>query len=75
MPPRRRKKSSEPEPLTETIRRVIAERELTPYAVSKASGVDTAVVYRFIHRERDVTGATLDRLAMALRLEVREIEE
>ena len=54
--------------ITETIRETILARKLTAYRVSQVIETRPHVVQRFLHGERDLKGATLDKLATALGL-------
>ena len=60
--------------ITETIRDAILSRSLTAYRVSKAIGTRPHVVQRFLNGERDLRGATLDKLAEALGLALTQTE-
>jgi len=51
--------------------RAAAKQYGTPYAVARDSGVNSAVVGRFLKGERDVTLSTADKLCKALGLELR----
>ena len=62
------KRKKEPPTLTETVRETILARSLTAYRVSQAIGTRPHVVQRFLNGERDLRGATLDKLAVALGL-------
>jgi len=48
-----------------------AKRYGTPYALARDSGVNSAVVGRFLKGERDVTLTTAAKLCEALGLELR----
>jgi ribosome-binding protein aMBF1 (putative translation factor) len=52
--------------LGELLRDAIRKSGLTSTALSKASGVNTAVILRFLAGQRDITLATASRLAGAL---------
>ena len=51
--------------------RAAAKRYGTPYALARDSGVNSAVVGRFLKGERDVTLTTAEKLCNALGLELR----
>ena len=68
------KKKSKPLTLTETIRQTILTRSLTAYRVSQTIGTRPHVVQRFLNGERDLRGATLDKLAEALGLALVETD-
>ncbi len=53
------------------IRATTEARSLTAYALARDSGVNSAVVGRFLKGQRDVTLATAERLCRALGLELR----
>lgn len=55
----------------ELIRATTQARGLTAYALARDSGVNSAVVGRFLKGERDVTLTTAEKLCRALRLELR----
>jgi len=52
--------------LTSKLRRAITDSGLTRYAIGKVSGVDTAVIDRFVSGERDIRLETAGRIAEAL---------
>ena len=52
--------------LASKLRKDIVESGLTHYAIGKASGVDTAVIDRFVSGERDIRLETAGRIAEAL---------
>ena len=68
------KKKTKPPTLTETIRKTILGRSLTAYRVSQTIGTRPHVVQRFLNGERDLRGATLDKLAEALGLALVETD-
>lgn len=55
-------------PVSKTLRETIRERGLTAYAMAKGAGVSVDAVQRFLNDERGLTLATVDKLAVALRL-------
>lgn len=55
-------------PMTDALRKAITDSGLTPYALSKASGVSQAVLSRWLSGKRGITLDTADRLAAALGL-------
>ena len=61
-----------PKPLsfTEMIRRAAISDGRTAYRLSKDSGVDVAVVQRFMSGERGLTLATAEKLCRALGLDL-----
>jgi plasmid maintenance system antidote protein VapI len=68
------KKKTKPSTVTETVRDTIVARSLTAYRVSQTIGTRPHVVQRFLNRERDLRGATLDKIAEALGLALIETE-
>ena len=61
-----------PGPITEAVRRVIKKSGMSVFALARASGVPQPVLSRFVRGERDITLRTLDKLVVALRVELRE---
>ncbi len=57
--------------LAEIIRATTKARGLTAYALARDSGVNSAVVGRFLKGERDVTLTTAEKMCRALGLELR----
>lgn len=57
----------------EMIRATVEARGLTAYALARDSGVNSAVVGRFLKGERDVTLTTAEKLCRALGLELRPV--
>ncbi len=57
--------------ISEAVRRAVKESGLSVFALARASGVPQPVLSRFVRGERDITLGTLDKLAIALRLEIR----
>lgn len=53
------------------IRATTEARGLTAHALARASGVNSAVVGRFLKGQRDVTLTTAEKLCRALGLELR----
>jgi hypothetical protein len=66
-------KRPDAEPLLEDFARdVIARRQLTPYAVAKASRVAASQLTRFFNRERGLSGVALGKVCRALGLYLAE---
>jgi hypothetical protein len=60
--------------LTEAVRETIKARRLTAYRVSHTIGTKPHVVGRFLNGERDLRGATLDKITAALGLALTETD-
>ena len=60
--------------LAEEINRVIQSGKQTKYSIAVGSGVDHAVLRRFLTGERDIKLKTADRLAKYLKLELKKVE-
>ncbi len=54
--------------IDEQLRAALAESKLSAYALAKESGVDAAVLSRFLSGERDITLGTAAKLAHVLGL-------
>lgn len=52
--------------LAKSLRKAIIESGMTHYSLGKVSGVDTAVIDRFVSGERDIRLETAGRIAEAL---------
>jgi plasmid maintenance system antidote protein VapI len=59
---------SRSEPISQTLRKTIRERDLTAYAAAKRAGVSVDAVQRFMSAKRGLTLATADKLAEVLEL-------
>lgn len=60
--------------LAEEINRVIQSGKQTKYSIAVGSGVDHAVLRRFLTGERDIKLKTADRLAKYLKLDLKKVE-
>ena len=58
--------------LANVIRDAIEKDQRTRYRISVESGVNQAVLGRFVHRERDVSLATADKLCRVLGLRLTD---
>jgi transcriptional regulator with XRE-family HTH domain len=58
--------------LSETLRKAVIASKKTRYAVAVGSGVDHAVLRRFMRKERDIKLSTAEHLADFLGLEFRK---
>ncbi|MGP0066941.1 MAG: helix-turn-helix domain-containing protein [Isosphaeraceae bacterium] len=61
----------EPEAISESLRKAIAESGLTPYHVAKRARVSPQIITRFLRGERGLSLVVIDRLGQALGLELR----
>lgn len=57
-------------PLTDGLRELIRQSGMSTYELAARSGVDDAVISRFVRGERTITMDTADRLAVALKLQI-----
>jgi transcriptional regulator with XRE-family HTH domain len=62
------RKKRAPESIGDTIKRVMKERGLTAYAVSKKSGVHETQISRWLKNERVPSLGTAEKIAAALDL-------
>ena len=60
--------------LAKSLRKAICESGMTHYSLGKVSGVDTAVIDRFVSGERDIRLETAGRIAEALGYSLVESE-
>ncbi len=58
----------------ETIRTAIKRDGRTRYKISQDSGVNQAVIGRFVHGERNLNLLTAERLCKVLKLELRSVK-
>jgi hypothetical protein len=59
------------ETLTQILRRAILDCGETRYALGRRTGIDSAVLSRFVRGERGLSSDSIDTLVAALDLEVR----
>ena len=57
--------------LSEQLRKIIRDSEMTQYAICKETGIDKAVLSKFVHGERGMSLESLDALGKCLLLEVK----
>ena len=57
--------------MSDQVRRIIATAPISRYQLSKETGVDEAVLSRFVNGKVGVSMVTLDKIGEALALEVR----
>jgi plasmid maintenance system antidote protein VapI len=62
-------------PISRALRKTIRQRDLTAYSAAKQAGVSVDAVQRFLHAQRGLTLATVDKLADALELTLCTEEE
>jgi len=60
----------QPQPVTNKLKRIIAECGLSRYEIARRSGVSEAALSRFVNGQRGLSTDTLDRLARTLGLEL-----
>ena len=60
--------------MVEIIRHAIERDGRTRYQIAKASGVDKAVLGRFVRGERGLNLDTADRLCRVLGIELRRVQ-
>ena len=60
--------------ISQTLREAIRDCPHNYTQLARLSGVDIGVISRFINEQRSPTARTMDRLAVALRLELRPIQ-
>ncbi|GMU33228.1 MAG: hypothetical protein AMXMBFR20_11000 [Planctomycetia bacterium] len=70
----KREKMPKPLSFAETIRRAAVADGRTAYRLSKDSGVDVAVVQRFMSGERGLTLVTAEKLCRALGLDLKRAD-
>lgn len=59
--------------VSERLRELIDQSGLSSYRLAQLSGVPESALSRFLRRERTITLDTVDRLCVALRLELRRV--
>lgn len=59
--------------LSEQLRTAILSSKKTRYAIAVGSGIDHAVLRRFLNNTRDIKLDTANKLAMFLGLELRKV--
>jgi len=57
-------------PISEQVRQAIRDADCTRYAISKATGIDQAVLSKFLSGERGMSLDSLDKLAAFLKLDI-----
>lgn len=67
---RRRRQS-----LSDQLRRIIKQSDLSRYEIAKQSGVDASQLHRFLNRTGRLTTDSLDKIGKALDLQLNSREE
>ena len=62
------KKSQRPATLSDQLRRIIREGELSRYEIAKRSGVDASQLHRFVNGTGRLTTDSLDKIGKVLGL-------
>jgi ribosome-binding protein aMBF1 (putative translation factor) len=57
-------------PISEQVRKAIADSGQSRYRISKETGIDAAVLNRFIHRQQSLKLSTVDTLGEFLGLDI-----
>lgn len=70
-----KKKPKKPQRVSDQLRSAIEASSETRYAISQATGVDQAVLSKFVHGERGVSLDTFDVLCEHLGLELKPRHE
>ena len=63
-------KRTKPQPLSDQLRKLILEHELSRYAICKAAAVDPGQMHRFIKGTGRLTTDSLDRIGSVLNLQL-----
>lgn len=64
------KSTKQPPKISDSLRTAIREADCTRYAIHKATGIDQAVLTKFLQGERGISLSTIDLLAEFLGLEL-----
>ena len=62
------KKRQKPKPLSDQLRKIIADHELSRYAICKGAEVDPGQMHRFMKGTGRLTTDSLDRVGQVLQL-------
>jgi DNA-binding phage protein len=68
-------KKGEPLTVLGQLRQAVEADGRTQYAIAKAAGIKPELLYRFMSRDRDLRGATIAKLCLALGLHLAPITE
>lgn len=63
-----KKKKTVTKTLSEQLRQIIKNGNMTRYEISKRSGVDASQLHRFVHTSGGLSMDSLDRIAQVLRI-------
>jgi len=69
------KRKLEPAPLSEQLKQIVLNSELTQYRISKMAGMSQAQLYRFMTTGRGISIETLDRIGLALGLRLVRVDD
>lgn len=65
----------QPNALSDQLRAIIEEHEMSRYRISKETGIDASQLLRFMRGTGQISSNNLDKLAECLNLEIRVREE
>lgn len=57
-----------PEPISDQLRRILRESDVSRYAISKATGIDQAVLSRFLAGTQGLSLETIDAIGHVLNI-------
>lgn len=60
------------ERIRDTISRIVAQRGISPYRLSKLTGLNESALARYLKGKSDMTGGSLDKVCKALGLTLTE---
>lgn len=63
---------TEPEKVSAALKKAISMSGLTPYEIARRAGTSPQTVTRFLRNERGLSLIVIDRICLALGLELRE---
>jgi transcriptional regulator with XRE-family HTH domain len=63
--------ANDPSPVSDGVRSFIRDSGLTPYEIARRAGCSPQQLYRFLSGERGLSLEVLDRVCLALDLEIR----
>ena len=68
----KRKRKAKQTTLSDQLRAIIANGELSRYEIAKRSGVDASQLHRFVYGTGRLTTDSLDKIGAALRLRITQ---